>query len=203
VRHFGRRGDPAVFDLVGGDFGGEESLATQASRRASGDQRARDRGEFVFVNLAGGQPADLGGATATQQPVEMKFACAVKSNGLMRYVSNLNQCKKTEDKATSKPGPVLICVQPDGSVRKVPNFNQPFVRTPRSARPLSSPVFVSPNNQPPVAVNDAYSTDEDTPLTVSAPGVLANDTDADGDPLTAVLVSGPSHAASFSLNANG
>ena len=36
----------------------------------------------------------------------------------------------------------------------------------------------------PAATADAYATTEDTPLTVSAPGVLANDTDVDGDPLT-------------------
>jgi Ca2+-binding RTX toxin-like protein len=58
-------------------------------------------------------------------------------------------------------------------------------------------------NTPPTAVNDAYATDEDTTLTVPAPGVLANDTDEEGDPLTAELVSGPSHASSFALNANG
>ena len=34
-------------------------------------------------------------------------------------------------------------------------------------------------------------------------GVLVNDSDADGDPLTASLVSGPINAASFTLNADG
>jgi len=43
-------------------------------------------------------------------------------------------------------------------------------------------------NEPPVAKDDAYSTDEDTLLTVSAPGVLGNDSDADGDPISAVLL---------------
>ena len=37
---------------------------------------------------------------------------------------------------------------------------------------------------------------------MAAPGVLANDTDPDGDPLTAVLVTGPSHGT-LTLNANG
>ena len=45
-------------------------------------------------------------------------------------------------------------------------------------------------NQAPVAAGDAYTTAEDTVLTVAAPGVLGNDTDPDGDPLTAVLVIG-------------
>ena len=57
-------------------------------------------------------------------------------------------------------------------------------------------------NQAPTAFADTYSTTEDTALTASAPGVLANDSDPDGNPLTAVLVSGPSHG-SLTLNANG
>src|SRR4029079_16763791 len=51
------------------------------------------------------------------------------------------------------------------------------------------------------AMNDAYSTNEDTLLTV-APGVLANDTDADGNPLSAALVSGPAHGTLI-FNTNG
>ena len=46
----------------------------------------------------------------------------------------------------------------------------------------------------PVAADDAFTTDEDTPLVVPSPGVLANDTDA-GVPRIAQLVSGPSHGA--------
>src|SRR5206468_2300422 len=54
----------------------------------------------------------------------------------------------------------------------------------------------------PVALNDSYSTAEDTTLTVVVPGVLANDTDVDGDTLNAVLVSQPTHG-SLALNSNG
>ena len=57
-------------------------------------------------------------------------------------------------------------------------------------------------NDAPVAVDDGYATTEDTPLTVAAPGVLGNDTDVDGDPLTAVLVSGPANGT-LTLNADG
>ena len=45
----------------------------------------------------------------------------------------------------------------------------------------------------PVATDDAYTTGEDTPLVVSAPGVLGNDTDADGDPLTAGSATTPAN----------
>ncbi|MCA1684057.1 MAG: cadherin-like domain-containing protein, partial [Actinobacteria bacterium] len=43
-------------------------------------------------------------------------------------------------------------------------------------------------NAAPVAANDAYSAEKGTTLTVAAPGVLANDTDPEGGPLTASQV---------------
>ena len=61
----------------------------------------------------------------------------------------------------------------------------------------------SGGNTPPIAGNDSYATLHDETLSVSAPGVLANDSDSDYDPLTAVLGSGPSNAASFTLNSDG
>jgi uncharacterized repeat protein (TIGR01451 family) len=51
---------------------------------------------------------------------------------------------------------------------------------------------VSPDG-PPVATADSYAVDEDTTLVVAAPGVLTNDNDPNGDPLTAVLITGPSN----------
>lgn len=57
-------------------------------------------------------------------------------------------------------------------------------------------------NDIPVAVNNTYSTNEDVTLTVAAPGVLGNDTDADGEALSATLVTGPTKG-SLTFNANG
>src|SRR5262245_8599141 len=45
----------------------------------------------------------------------------------------------------------------------------------------------------PRAADDAFTTSEDTPLTVAAPGVLANDSDPNGDTLEAALETGPAH----------
>ena len=61
---------------------------------------------------------------------------------------------------------------------------------------------VAPVNDTPVASNDTHTTAEDTVLNISAPGVLGNDTDADGNPLSAVLVSTVTHGT-LSLSANG
>ena len=74
-----------------------------------------------------------------------------------------------------------------------------------SSRPSRFGALFGTTNQAPVATNDAYNTDEDTTLSIFAPGVLGNDTDVDtpAASLTAILVTGPSHAASFTLNADG
>ena len=48
-------------------------------------------------------------------------------------------------------------------------------------------------NDPPVAVDDTYATTEDVPLVVAAPGALGNDTDPDGDVLTASVVTDPTN----------
>ncbi len=53
-----------------------------------------------------------------------------------------------------------------------------------------------------MAVDNAYEMDEDTILNIEAPGVLNNDTDADGDTLTAMLVVGPTNGT-LVLNADG
>lgn len=58
------------------------------------------------------------------------------------------------------------------------------------------------NNTPPVAEDDAHSVNEDTELVIAAPGILANDTGADGDGLSAVLVEGPSNGT-LTLNGDG
>jgi VCBS repeat-containing protein len=59
------------------------------------------------------------------------------------------------------------------------------------------------NANSPVAVADSYSVDADTTLSIAAgSGVLANDSDADGDTLSAVLYSDPSHGT-LTLNSDG
>jgi len=58
---------------------------------------------------------------------------------------------------------------------------------------------VAPVNDPPEAADDAFEGDEDRPIIL---GVLANDSDVDGDSLTARIVDGPTHGA-LTPNADG
>jgi uncharacterized delta-60 repeat protein len=63
-------------------------------------------------------------------------------------------------------------------------------------------ITVNHVNHPPVAVAESYTTPEDSVLTVAAPGVLANDSDPDGDPIRAYLLQVPNQGT-LNLNTNG
>ena len=63
-------------------------------------------------------------------------------------------------------------------------------------------INVTPVSDQPIAAGDAYVTDEEVALTIAAPGILANDSDADGDALTAQLISGPANGT-LAMNADG
>jgi hypothetical protein len=64
----------------------------------------------------------------------------------------------------------------------------------------------TPANAAPVATDDVYAVEQDSPLTVdAAAGLLTNDTDPDGDTLTASLVPGaePAHGTLTAFAADG
>jgi|GEM_PF-2110462 VCBS repeat-containing protein len=110
----------------------------------------------------------------------------------------------------SGPAHGTLTLNSDGSFTYTPNLNYsgPDSFTYKANDGLldsniaTVSLTITPVNQPPVAVNDSYSTNENTTLTVVAPGVLSNDTDPDSPILTAVLVSNPTHG-SLTFNSNG
>ena len=48
------------------------------------------------------------------------------------------------------------------------------------------------SNRPPLVADDSYTTTADLELVIAAPGVLANDSDPDGDPLSVIAYDNPS-----------
>ena len=62
-------------------------------------------------------------------------------------------------------------------------------------------ITVTPVNDAPVSSSDSYTTVLETTVNAIV-GVLSNDTDVDGDPLTAILLSGPSNGV-LTLAGNG
>jgi VCBS repeat-containing protein len=113
--------------------------------------------------------------------------------------------------ATLVSGPAngTLTLNPDGSLQYAPNANfngtDSFTYS-ASDGELSDEatvtINVTPENDPPLAVADGYTTTEDTVLSIGSSGVLSNDSDVDGDALTATLVSGPANG-SVTLNPDG
>src|SRR5207253_70475 len=103
-----------------------------------------------------------------------------------------------------------VVLNSDGSFSYTPNPNfngtDTFTYKANDGAADSNTATVTINvtavNDAPVASNDSYSTNEETPLTVTAPGVLGNDSDVDADTLHVVLIDGPAHGT-FALNADG
>ena len=108
------------------------------------------------------------------------------------------------------PGHGTLTLDGEGGFTYVPNTGfvgtDSFTYRARTGETGTDPVtvtlHVTPVNHAPVAVPDSYTTSGDTTLTVALPGVLANDSDPDGNVLTAVLVSGPAHGT-LTLQTNG
>ncbi len=76
---------------------------------------------------------------------------------------------------------------------------------PLDQSPTSATVFITVGllNDAPVANPDSFDLEENASLSVPATGVLANDSDEEGDPLSAVLASAPRFASAFTLNSDG
>ena len=103
-----------------------------------------------------------------------------------------------------------LALQPDGSFSYTPaaGFSGATSFTYQAddgtARSNTATVTITVNavNDAPTAQPDSYTTAEDTPLSVGGNGVLGNDTDPDGDALTAELVRNVANGT-LQLNANG
>lgn len=104
-----------------------------------------------------------------------------------------------------------IVLESNGAITYTPNANFSGTDTFRyrasdgvaSSNEATVTITVTPGNRAPQAASDQYDVAEDTTLVVdAATGVLANDTDPDGDALTATLVAAASHG-SVVLESNG
>src|SRR5690606_36951566 len=102
----------------------------------------------------------------------------------------------------STPARGQVTLNPNGTFSYTPETNFSgtdtftyLARDPSGAETSATvTINVGVTNDAPVALADIYTTDEDVTLAVNAAnGVLANDTDPDGDVTTAGLVNGPIH----------
>jgi VCBS repeat-containing protein len=135
------------------------------------------------------------------QPVEVRVQVSGSGGTPTGTVSvtaeNASACEIT---LTNGTGACSLTFSDDGNQRITATYNGD-ARFAASSEDENHRVERAPNF-PPVANADQYTTDEEVPLTVPAPGVLANDADLEGDQLRAVKDSDPS-SGTLTLNQDG
>jgi hypothetical protein len=101
-----------------------------------------------------------------------------------------------------------VALNADGSFTYTPNAGFSGVDTftyrltDGAVLSMVATVTITVTNDAPVAVDQMFLGNFDQPLTITAPGALSNNTDPNGDPLTAVLVTTVTHGT-LVLNADG
>ncbi len=163
----------------------------------NGHCKAQTPGGFGTIAFADGGPHAV-----TASPVAAMFSRVrifgsnldpgsdVTGSIILTVDCNLQQGRFEIDTTCTDPNNHIYFVRTDNT-GIVPEFTKGLIT-------IGQP----PANYPPVVHDDTCAAFGNNPLIVDAPGVLANDTDTEGDPLTAELTAGVNHG-SVVLNHDG
>ncbi len=181
------------------NFSGEDGFSYQASD-GKGDSEVA--AVTITVNPVNDAPAAANDSFSTPVDAELNVAAP----GVLQNDTDIDGDGLTAVVATG-PANGTLTLNADGSFTYLPSAGfhgaDSFTYT-ASDGGLSDTATVTIHvNSPPVAADDAYQTDEDTPLDVlAADGLQGNDSDSDGDELTVIIVAGPVHGT-LTPNTNG
>jgi len=213
------------FDLVGGllqaellanDTGGSLNLRPDGSFDFRPDGVRIGPVTFTYRAFDGAQHFNPATVTINRRPIsgdidivaEFRTGIAVPATtGLLTNSTDADGNPLTAS-VFCDPDRGTVTIAPDGSYTYTPlegfsgvdYFSYRVFDGTAYSRPSLVTVNVSPNRAP-VAVADSYSTFHNDTLTVAAPGVLSNDSDANADPLTASLTATATHGTlTFAVN---
>ncbi|WP_291298334.1 Ig-like domain-containing protein [Elioraea sp.] len=209
--------------LAAGPANGTLALAADGSFTYTPNANFAGQDSFTYRANDGEANSNLATVTITVNPVNdapvaVVDAYVIDEDGLLE-VNAANGVLANDSDAegsaltaqlVSGPGNGSFALNADGSFEYIPspNFNGQVSFTYRASDgiALSAATTVTINvtavNDAPVAVGNGYALAEDASLVIAAPGVLGNDSDPDGNPLSAVLVTGPANGV-LALNADG
>jgi hypothetical protein len=184
------------------DFSGTDSFTYVANDGSSDSAVATVR---ITVNAVNAPP----NATPDTYSVPEDSVLNVSAPGVLGNDIDPNGDPLIAERVTL-PTHGVLTFNSDGSFAYRPDLDfsgsDSFTYVAKDASSSSAPATVTINvvsiNDPPIPNPDDYTTQEDVKLTVAAPGVLANDLDANGDTLTATLVLPPANG-SVELKADG
>lgn len=182
---------------------------------------------FTFTVNDGGTTNNLGTAARTlsvitenDAPIAANDVYSTLRNSSLTVTAPGVLVNDTDPDGTSLTVSAGSFTSPSGGTLSL-NSNGAFVYTPATgfagidsftyvasdglaAATATVQISVGATNRAPIAVNDTtFSTNRNAPLTITAPGVLVNDTDPDGDPVTVVPGSFTSANGTLSLNSTG
>ncbi len=187
------------------DFNGNDSFTYRANDGV-------DSSDVTTVRITVGSVNDTPEADDDSYSTDEDEELSVNAPGVLAGDTDAEDDSLTAELVTG-PANGDLDLDPDGSFAYTPDpdFNGEDTFTyracddanpPECSDPATVTITVNAVNDTPEADDDSYATDEDTELSVAAPGVLAGDTDADDDTLTASLVTGPANG-DLDLNADG
>jgi len=184
--------------MPGPDFNGMDSFTYMANDGSSDSNVAT---VTITVILVDDVPVAVDDSVTTQEDTLVLIDVLANDSGLGDTPLNLV--------ITTPPGHGTAEVvenqtryTPNTSFNGVDSFTYTVTDADGDSSTATVMITVGAVTDPLAAVDDVYSVDEDIVLIVDVLGVLMNDSNSDGDPLTAVLESGTS-SGSLTLNAGG
>ncbi|HEY0548458.1 MAG TPA: Ig-like domain-containing protein [Verrucomicrobiae bacterium] len=178
-------------------YNGSDSFVYRASDGSAASNA------IVTITINNTSPTALGDSYSAAKNSSLTIAAAA---GVLMNDADANGDSLTAALVTA-PTHGIVALNANGSFVYTPaaNYtgNDSFVyRASDGSATANATVTLTIANSAPVAQVDSYVTSMNTALSAAAPGVLANDTDANSDSLTATLISSPAHG-SLTLNGNG
>jgi VCBS repeat-containing protein len=204
---YSNEGPSTAFSRLGIDLGDNSGFSPTPN-----DLGDADVGPNRFQNfplLAAATPEPSGGVNVTGS-----FNSTANGNFTLEFFANVAANESGFGEGQRFLGSTIVATDAGGNAGFAVSFAGPVAagefitatatnNTTKDTSEFSQAIVIEGGNDAPVAEDDSAVTDEDTPLIVDeANGVLANDMDADGDTLSAMLVSDVSHGT-LALAADG
>jgi VCBS repeat-containing protein len=181
------------------DYFGTDSFTYVANDGTDNSTAATVTINVTSVNDA---PVALDDAVVTDEDVSVLIDVLANDTDVEDGLPGINNITVGPSNGVAAIQAGIINYTPNADWNGVDSFTYEVIDSNGAVDTAIVTITVNAVNDAPVALNDAYATDEDTPLNVAADGVLANDTDTEGDALTAVLDVDVSNGA-LTLNADG